>query len=212
MRTVCVDDDLGALQSTLSLCGDSPAITALAGFSDPEAALRYIKEHPAELVILDIHMPKMDGIALAEAIREIRPDTAIVFLTARPEFALEAWKLHASGYVLKPLTSRRLTEELRSAARWRRKHSPGEAKSGVEVRTFGSFDLFVDDRRVIFERSKAKELLACLVDRKGSRITRKELFIGCGVRKSIPDPGRKPWMWSSAAFAALFGKTESSRS
>ena len=176
MRAICVDDDRQTLQNTLSMCREMPQITAADGFTDPREALRWLESHPVELAVLDINMPGMDGFTLARAIRDRCEETAVVFVTAHPQYAVDAWAIHPTGFVVKPLTRERLLEEVEYANQWRAsKEDRGEAPC-VEVRTFGNFDLIVDGRKVSFPRSKAKELLACLVDRRGIRMTRAEAF------------------------------------
>ncbi|MDO4973160.1 MAG: response regulator [Eubacteriales bacterium] len=176
MRAVCVDDDRLSLQNTLGLCRQMPQVQSAEGFTRARDVLKWMESNPVELAILDIHMPEMDGLALARRIREQNPETAILFLSAHPQYAADAWAIHPTGYVLKPLTEARLAEELVYAAQWlsRPGQKPGERR--VEVKTFGNFDVFVDGGKVRFSRTKAKELLACLVDRRGIRMTRAEAF------------------------------------
>ena len=78
--------------------------------------------------------------------------------------------------MVKPLSAERLAEELAYAAQWQKRMGRPGAEHRVEVKTFGNFDIFVDGSKVRFSRTKAKELLACLVDRRGIRMTRAEAF------------------------------------
>ena len=176
MRAVCVDDDEQTLRQTLALCGEMPHLTETEGFTEAEAALAWIEAHVPDFALLDIAMPGMDGLSLARRIRELWPHIAIVFLTEHPQYAAEAWRVHATGYIIKPLTRQRLVDELQYAAEWRRRQADGGVVSHIAVHTFGNFDLLVDGKRVDFARSKAKELLACLVDQKGIRLSRAEAF------------------------------------
>ena len=175
MRAICVDDEGQTLRETLSLCREMPLISDVQGFTSPREALKWMESHPVELAILDIHMPELNGLALAKRIRERSKETAILFLTAHPQYAAEAWAVHPTGYILKPLSRERLAGELDYTAQWRSRRQ-GVTAPRVEVRTFGNFDLIVGGNKVSFARSKAKELLACLVDRRGIRMTRAEAF------------------------------------
>ena len=176
MKAICVDDEKAALQELLSLCREMLQLSGVEGFSDPLAALAWIETHPTDLALLDVNMPGMDGISLARSIRESSPETAILFVTSHPQYALDAWKLHATGYVLKPLTRERLNDELNYAAEWIRERTEKRQIPHIVVQTFGNFDLIVDGNKVNFSRAKAKELFAYLVDKKGIRVSRPEIF------------------------------------
>ena len=176
MKVICVDDEPQVLRYNISLCREMPRITETRGFTDPGKALSWMETHAADIALLDIGMPGTDGLTLARVIRDRHPGTAIIFLTAHPEYAADAWEIHAAGYLLKPLTKERLTDELSYAAEWIRKNSEEDLVPHIGVQTFGNFDLLVDGKTVAFARSKAKELFAYLVDKKGIRVSRAEVF------------------------------------
>lgn len=172
MRAICVDDEPLAVEYTLGQCAHLPEISEAKGFTDARAALNWLLGHPAELAILDINMPEIDGITLAARIKQLCPQTAILFLTAYREYAFDAYSVHPSGYLLKPVSLEKLAAEVR--------HACGEpvaaAPAHIRIQTFGLFDVFVDDRPVSFRLAKAKEILAYLVDKQGAGVTRAELF------------------------------------
>ena len=176
MKTICVDDDKQTLQQTVSLCREMLQLSEVESFSDPREALAWARSHLVDLALLDVNMPEMDGITLGRSLREIDPGTAILFVTAHEQYALDAWSLHATGYILKPLTRERLLNELNYAAEWRRRRTREKQTPHIAVQTFGNFDLIVDGKKVNFARAKAKELFAYLVDKKGICISRPEAF------------------------------------
>lgn len=84
---------------------------------DGLAALALQAQTPADIVITDIRMPRMDGIELAQQLAGQPQSPAIVFVTAYDEFALKAFELAAADYLLKPARAARLLEALRKARR-----------------------------------------------------------------------------------------------
>ena len=172
MKVICVDDEPLAVEYTLGQCALLPEIDEVKGFTQAQSALDWIRDHSADLAILDINMPEIDGITLAARIKQARPETAILFLTAYKEYAFDAYAVHPTGYLLKPVSQEKLAAEVR--------HAFGEThrstQEHVRVRTFGTFDVFVDDRPVSFKLAKAREILAFLVDKQGSGVTRAEIF------------------------------------
>ena len=172
MTAICVDDEPLVLQLTLSLFRDLPGFQEVEGFAGPLEALDWLENHTPDIALLDIDMPGMNGLELARRIRDMHPDTAVIFLTGYSEYALDAFQLHASGYLMKPINREKLASAGEYALSGRNR---GQA-SNVFAKTFGNFDLLVDGRPLVFKRSKSKELLAYLVDRHGGNVSRPEAF------------------------------------
>lgn len=172
MKAICVDDELYAMEYTVRQCRQLSQIEEAQGFTRAREALDWLEGHPADLAILDINMPEMDGIALAIQIKQMHPQTAILFLTAYKEYAFDAFSVHPAGYLLKPVS----LEELETEISYAFEDTKAAPKSRVQVRTFGEFDLLVDGKPVSFPRAKAKELLAYLIDRHGGTVTRAAAF------------------------------------
>lgn len=170
MKAICVDDEPLAVEYTLKQCEQLPVIDEAKGFTDPQQALDYLRDHPAGLALLDINMPKIDGITLAARIKEMYPSMIVLFLTAYREYALDAYAVHAAGYLLKPVSLETLAAEVEYACGV---HAP--VPKHIEIKTFGNFDVYVDGRPVSFKLAKSKEILAYLVDKQGFGVSRAEL-------------------------------------
>ena len=172
MKAICVDDEPLAVDYTLSQCALLPEIDEAKGFTEAQSALDWLCGHSADIAILDINMPEIDGITLAAKIKQMCPETAILFLTAYKEYAFDAYAVHPTGYLLKPVSQEKLAVEVRYACGGARRSS----RAHIRIKTFGTFDVYVDGRPVSFKLAKAKELLAYLVDKQGSGVMRSELF------------------------------------
>ncbi len=172
MNVICVDDEELILQHTVSLCRSLERFDQVWGFSSATKALAWSEDHTIDLALLDIDMPDMKGLDLASGIRKANPDTAILFLTGYEQYAVDAFAMHASGYLLKPVSRERLLSEVEYVLF----DKGGQGSSRIVIRTFGHFDVFADGELITFKRSKAKELLALLVDRQGAGITRAEAY------------------------------------
>ena len=124
----------------------------------------------ADFAFLDIQLTQSSGLELAKKLREIFPTIKIVFCTAFSEYTMEAFKLYANGYLLKPVKAAQIRELVST-------FDPAVSvrPPRVEIHTFGNFDVFADGKLVIFTKSKAKELLAYLVDRRGASVSSAEI-------------------------------------
>lgn len=170
MKVIAVDDEKLLLDDLLIQLNKISGIESAAGFDDPREALAYLACNQADVAFLDINMQEMDGITLAKQMKELEPAIAVIFLTGYSEYAIDAFGLHASGYLMKPVTRRDIEEELVNLRPMKRRAQPW-----AFVRTFGGFELLCGGAPVKFERAKAKELFACLIDRRGASLTMEEI-------------------------------------
>lgn len=170
MRILAVDDEKDALEVLVAAISECEKDAEIKAFNSPTEALNYAAENPPDIAFLDIRMPTMSGLDLAKKLKAINVRVNIVFSTGYSEYASDAFSMHASGYIMKPVSVRLVKKELENL------RNPVETPvSRIFVRTFGNFELFVDGETLHFSRKPAKELLAYLVNRKGSAVTRKEL-------------------------------------
>ena len=112
MRAIAVDDEtymLEALQEAVSASFDVEQVEA---FTSCSAALTYATEHPVDIAFLDINMRGIGGLGLAEKLMELHPKCKIVFCTGYEEYAVAAFRLHASGYLMKPITAEAVQKEI----------------------------------------------------------------------------------------------------
>ena len=169
MIAIAVDDEALMLGALVAAIEASPDITNVVKFSDCDEALEFIRNNSADIAFLDINMRGMGGLALAERIIEARPDCKIVFCTGYEEYAIPAFKLHASGYLMKPISAEDVQGEIDNVKGVRQKEKP------LTVKCFGNFEVYAKNEKLVFKRLKSKELFAFLVDRNGAGMTAKQI-------------------------------------
>ena len=141
-------------------------------FTDYKDALNAINKDKIipDIVFCDIEMPGINGIKLAGKLKSLIPDLRIVFVTAYSEYAVDAFKVEAQGYLMKPVSLKDLRKELDRVPTVY-KPQPGK----LDVRCFGHFEVFFEGKPLAFQRRQTKELLAFLVDREGVLCTSEEV-------------------------------------
>lgn len=169
MIAIAVDDEILMLGALVKAITASPDIEEVTKFSNCEEALNFVKSHPVDIAFLDINMRGMGGLTLAEHIITACPDCKIVFCTGYQEYAIPAFKLHASGYLMKPISASDVQTEIDNIKGIRQKEKL------LEVKCFGNFEVYVKGEKLMFKRLKTKELFAFLIDRKGAGMTAKQI-------------------------------------
>ena len=170
MRIIAVDDEKIALES---LTGAIKAIVTedeVVSFRYPEDALEYAKENLCDIAFLDVEMAGMSGVELADELKKSNSDINIVFCTGYGNYRDVAFELHASGYLMKPITPEKVKRELENLRR------PISEKKRLKVQTFGNFEVYADGKPLAFKYRRTKELFAYLVDRVGAMCTVGEII------------------------------------
>ncbi len=160
LRIFIVDDEAPArsrLRDLLSDCSEQLALTVVGEAGNGQEALEKLMVTPADVVLLDIRMPQMDGIELALHLNKLpRPilgeveanapkwPPVIIFTTAYDAYAIKAFELHAVDYLLKPIRLGRLFEAL------------GRARAAVPLQTEALFELLPEARKNISIHERGK--------------------------------------------------------
>ena len=162
MQILIVDDEAielrGITEAVLRVRPDA----VVHSFGTSSGALEFASANSVDVAFLDIELPVMNGLELAGRLKDIHPDINIIFITAYSEYMHEAFRLHASGYLMKPVTDDMIRKELFDL-----RNAVKEQKKTVRIVTFGNFMVFADDEPVEFQYSKSEEIFAILVDRRG---------------------------------------------
>ncbi len=108
LRTLLVDDEPLAIERLQILCARVAGLHLVGTASDGEGALRLVEALKPDLLLLDIAMPGLDGMAVAQALEKLTPKPAVIFATAFDQFAVAAFDVSAVDYLLKPVAQDRL--------------------------------------------------------------------------------------------------------
>lgn len=173
MRILAADDEALALEMLTDSIKGAVGECELFDFMKPSKLLEFAENNPpCDIAFLDIHMRGMTGVELAKKLKDITPNINIIFVTGFDQYTGDAMRLHASGYIMKPVTKEKIEAEMKEL------RHPIEPKSDaiLKVQCFGNFDVFTPDGTPVhFERSRSKEVFAYLVHKGGSSCTIKEI-------------------------------------
>ena len=171
MRFLVVEDARPVLREETELLKEVVPGCQVFSCTGAKEALEYAAKELLHVAFLDIELGGShgNGILLAKQLKDMQPHIHIVFVTAFSQYAVEAFSIHATGYLLKPVQKEHLKRELTFIYG----EEPDEKKR-VRVQTFGNFEVWVDGEILIFGRKKSKELFAYLVERKGACVTTRE--------------------------------------
>lgn len=169
MKIIALDDEPLALESLLDAIHKAAPDADCQGFEYAEDVLDAAQKTGCDVAFLDVEMSGMNGVGLAEQLKALNPAVNIIFCTGFTRYRGEAFALHASGYLLKPITPEKVRMELAELRR------PVQTRHRLRVQCFGNFEVYLDDAPLNFHYSRTKELLAYLIDRCGALCTNGEI-------------------------------------
>lgn len=132
LRTLIVDDEPLAVERMQVICSKLPKLNVVGTASDGEAALRLVEALSPDLVLLDMTMPGLDGLAVARKLGKRENAPAVIFVTAHDHFAVEAFDLEAIDYVLKPVAQDRLDRAIERAVARRGETRPAKESEWLQ--------------------------------------------------------------------------------
>ena len=110
---ILVDDNVAIIPDSLFTLEKVIPNAVITGFNRPLEAIRYAEVNRIDLAILDIELGKVNGLDLCHKLLEINPCTNVIYLTAYPDYALDAWGTDACGFMVKPLTTKEVCRQLK---------------------------------------------------------------------------------------------------
>lgn len=174
MLIYIIDDEPIVLKASKQVVARAVPDADLRTFESGDDALEHMRatqEYP-DTVFSDIEMPGTNGLEFAVRLKQLSPKTRIVFVTAYSEYALDAFRVHANGYILKPMNAMRVLEEVKETLEQQNIEPEPET---LRIQCFGNFEVFWKGKPLQFARRQTKELLAYLIDRKGASCTIEEI-------------------------------------
>lgn len=137
VNVIIVDDENLAVDYMEAMLNRFDDISVIGKYHNPFDALNHVANDQIDIAFLDIHMPEFSGIELAKAISEQSPHTQIVFTTGYDTYAIKAFELYATDYLLKPLTFSRIEKAVKRCME-QLKHTPIQPKETFTVCAFHS--------------------------------------------------------------------------
>lgn len=171
MKVLLVDDESLQLVRLENACKKVLLDAEFSSYTNPVKALQENDKTLFDIAFLDIEMPGINGIQLAKNLKKINPLIKIVFVTAYNEYALQAFKIHAHGYITKPVSEAKIKEEVDEL----QNIAPLQSSKKLQIKCFGNFEVFHNGEPVKFSYKKSKEVFAYLIDREGAAIDINEL-------------------------------------
>lgn len=112
IRAVAVDNSEELLDKITRILREMEGVELCGSFSEAIAAIQYVKENPVDIVFSDVVMPDISGITLASKLYQLQEPPEVVLLSGIPGFSLEAWKIRAFGFIIKPYTRGQIVDML----------------------------------------------------------------------------------------------------
>ncbi len=187
MKIIVIDDEIAALNTFLLGIVDKTDLGYSMFNNNPLASIDYVKHNKVNAAFLDINMPMVSGVDLAEQLIATDEKIKIIFISG---YAHDEDKIREKlgenllGFCYKPYD----TEALHILINKVRSELNNERE--IFIKTFDSFDVFVDGKAVKFSSGKSKELLALLVDRNGGYLTMDSAITFLWVDKHIANSKR----------------------
>lgn len=175
MKAIIVEDEFLAQQELTYLINKHSNINIEATFEDGLDVLKYLQTHQVDAIFLDINIPSLDGVLLAQNISKFAHRPSIVFITAYKEHAVEAFEIEAFDYILKPYHEARIITMLQKLEALHNRPAQTPEPSAPANRTSHSINLIKDERIIVTD---INDIYYAAADEKVTRVyTRREEFV-----------------------------------
>lgn len=177
MKAILIDDEQLALNYLEFQLNQIADFNIIGKYKDPTVAKTKIEKNEVDIVFLDIHIPDMNGIKLAEQLLETKPNIQIVFVTAYDDYAIKAFELNALDYVIKPVSKERLLNTLH---RFKLEASDAiPVMNKLKINMFQQVTFLNEDQKIAplkWRTTKVQQLFLFLLQRRGQIVEKSELI------------------------------------
>lgn len=162
IKAIVVDDEWYNLEEICELVENTGFMQVEERYQNPIKVLEDSARISVQIAFIDIEMPGMDGITLAEKLLELQPGIKIVFITAWNQYAVQAFELNALDYLMKPVNSSRF-HKMADRIKDEIQVQEIEKTNVLTINCFDKMGVFINEEPVIWERTKAEELFYFLL-------------------------------------------------
>ncbi|OPX44181.1 transcriptional regulatory protein YpdB [Ruminiclostridium hungatei] len=188
LKTILVDDEILALKMMEHLLKPYKENLMLVGtFTGYKEAIKKCEQQVIDLAFIDMEIPGMNGIRLAEKLFSINPQINIIFVTGFQEYAVKAFELNAVDYLLKPVSKERFRKTVERILTSRGILGPannaggdaGTREKAYRILCFGGLEVLnskQEKQAVLWRTAKSAELFAYLVHYKGKLVHKNKII------------------------------------
>ena len=181
MKAFIIDDETYAVKMLEKMLKSYKEIDIIGSFTDPAAALSEMRKNPPDVIFLDMELGGEHGLQFAEKLLEKQLSIEIIFVSAHPQFALEAFEVNAADYLLKPVSKARLEKAISRVKEkikiYKEFIKTKPQSQRVYISSFGSLRLVNNSGMEIKWRTKkVKELFAYLWSNSGNPVHKAKII------------------------------------
>ena len=177
MKVLIVEDELDTLNEIEDFIRFYDETIEIESCSNPLLALKASQSQTFDVALLDIQMPEMSGLELADCLSAITPGINFIFITAFNNYATEAFELNAADYILKPIRQERFNKALDKIKKElvEKENAVFNSSSEIYIQAFGKMVVTSGDSILKWKRQKSSEIFAYLLHQQGAPVHKEKL-------------------------------------